>query len=60
MWEFYLAAFEVTFRCDNLVVFQIQLTKQLNVLPITRDYMLDKERAFRARQEHSSHAHEAA
>jgi cyclopropane-fatty-acyl-phospholipid synthase len=60
MWEFYLAAFEVAFRCDNLVVFQIQLTKRLEVLPITRDYMLDGERAMRAAQERSPRTHEAA
>ena len=29
MWEFYLAAFEASFRFDDLVVFQFQLTSDL-------------------------------
>ena len=47
MWEFYLAGAEMSFRYDNLVVFQIQLTKALEALPITRDYMTEPERASR-------------
>jgi cyclopropane-fatty-acyl-phospholipid synthase len=50
MWEFYLAAFEATFRYDNLVVFQIQLARRLDSLPITRDYMIDAERAMRPQE----------
>ena len=47
MWEFYLAASEMTFRHDFQVVFQIQLAKRLDVLPLTRDYMLESERTMR-------------
>ncbi len=39
MWEFYLAACEAGFRYNGLVVFQIQLTKQIDTLPLTRDYL---------------------
>jgi cyclopropane-fatty-acyl-phospholipid synthase len=39
MWEFYLAGAEMAFRYDRQVVFQIQLTKQIDALPITRDYL---------------------
>jgi cyclopropane-fatty-acyl-phospholipid synthase len=39
MWEFYLAACEVFFRYRTMVVFQIQLTKGADRLPLTRDYM---------------------
>ena len=39
MWEYYLAASEVSFRCLGLVVFQIQLIKGDGAVPITRDYM---------------------
>ncbi len=46
MWEFYLAGSEVGFRYQNLMVFQIQLAKSVATLPITRDYMLDTERAY--------------
>ena len=59
MWEFYLAGAEMTFRYDHLVVFQIQLTKRLETLPMTRDYMAEAERAMRAgATERSSRAHE--
>jgi len=44
MWELYLKASETSFRHQAQMVFQIQLTKRLDVLPITRDYMSDWER----------------
>ncbi len=43
MWEFYLAACEASFRWRDLVVFQLQLTQRLDVLPITRDYIYREE-----------------
>ena len=45
MWEFYLAISELSFALGKLMNFQIQLTKDVNALPITRDYMVDEERA---------------
>jgi cyclopropane-fatty-acyl-phospholipid synthase len=39
MWEFYLAAAECAFRHENLVVFQIQLARRADTLPIRRGYM---------------------
>jgi cyclopropane-fatty-acyl-phospholipid synthase len=39
MWEFYLAVFEPTFRYYGLAVFQIQLAKKLEAVPLTRDYL---------------------
>ena len=39
MWEYYLSAAEVAFRCEDLVVFQIQMSKQLETVPITRNYL---------------------
>ncbi len=45
MWEFYLVISEMGFRYDGLMVFQLQLAKRVETLPITRDYMLDAERA---------------
>ena len=47
MWEFYLAGAEMAFRHEGLVVFQVQLAKRVDALPITRDYMLDSERTMR-------------
>jgi cyclopropane-fatty-acyl-phospholipid synthase len=48
MWEFYLAAAEMSFREQNLMVFQIQLTKRQDVVPMTRDYIMREEQRFRA------------
>lgn len=47
MWEFYLAASEASFRRDGMVVYQIQMTKRLDALPLTRDYMIEAERSIR-------------
>jgi cyclopropane-fatty-acyl-phospholipid synthase len=49
MWEFYLAGAETGFRYQNLMVFQLQLTKDQNALPLTRDYMHETERELRLR-----------
>jgi cyclopropane-fatty-acyl-phospholipid synthase len=48
MWEFYLAASEMSFRHQNLMVFQIQMTKQQGVAPMTRDYVAREEARLRA------------
>jgi len=45
MWEFYLLGCEIAFRHWNQMVFQIQLTKRADAVPVTRDYMVDWERA---------------
>ena len=39
MWDFYLAGCEAAFRRGELMVFQIQLAKAVDTLPLTRDYM---------------------
>jgi cyclopropane-fatty-acyl-phospholipid synthase len=44
MWEFYLAASEAAFRWQDLVVFQIQLTRKSYKLPTNRDYMASCEK----------------
>ena len=41
MWEFYLSLSEVAFRHDGLMVFQMQLAKRVDAVPLTRDYLLD-------------------
>jgi cyclopropane-fatty-acyl-phospholipid synthase len=45
-WEFYLAASEAAFRWQDLMVFQIQLTRRNDVLPITRSYIDKAERTI--------------
>lgn len=47
MWEFYLAASEMTFRKQNTMVFQLQITKRQDVVPITRDYIAREEARLR-------------
>ena len=47
MWEFYLAASEVAFRHQNMMVFQLQLTKRQGIVPITRDYIAREEARLR-------------
>jgi cyclopropane-fatty-acyl-phospholipid synthase len=51
MWEFYLAGSEAAFRAGGMMVMQIQLTRDQNALPLTRDYMFAAEEAFRAEHE---------
>jgi cyclopropane-fatty-acyl-phospholipid synthase len=44
MWEMYLVGSEVAFRREGCMVFQMQLAKTIDSVPMTRDYMLDWER----------------
>lgn len=39
MWDFYLAGCEAAFRYGGQVVFQFQMAKQLDAVPMTRDYI---------------------
>ncbi len=41
MWRFYLAASEQTFRHAPQAVFQIQLSPNVDAVPLTRDYQYD-------------------
>lgn len=43
MWEFYLAGCETGFRHSGLVVFQIQVSKRIDTVPLTRDYIQEWE-----------------
>jgi cyclopropane-fatty-acyl-phospholipid synthase len=48
MWEFYLAAAEMAFREQALMVMQIQLTKRQGIVPMTRDYIGRETERLRA------------
>jgi cyclopropane-fatty-acyl-phospholipid synthase len=50
MWEFYLAAAEMAFREQAMMVFQLQLTKRQGVVPMTRDYIAAETDRLRARE----------
>ncbi len=49
MWEFYLAGAECAFRFEDMVVFQIQLAKKIDSVPLTRDYIATREADLRRR-----------
>jgi cyclopropane-fatty-acyl-phospholipid synthase len=50
MWEFYLAGAETSFRVDGHMVFQIQLARRQDAVPLTRDYLLEREADLRRRE----------
>jgi cyclopropane-fatty-acyl-phospholipid synthase len=45
MWEMYLVGSEIAFRRGGHLVFQMQMAKAVDSAPLTRDYMVDWERA---------------
>ena len=48
MWDFYLASCEAAFRSGSMMVFQVQVTKNLQAVPLTRDYIFAAEAALSA------------
>lgn len=50
MWDFYLAASETAFRRLGHMVFQIQLAKRPDAVPLTRDYLTGQRQPFRPRR----------
>lgn len=54
MWEFYLVGCELSFRYLGQMVFQMQLSRRVDTVPLTRDYIADFER------HHAGHARSAA
>jgi cyclopropane-fatty-acyl-phospholipid synthase len=40
MWEFYLAVSEMSFRFCGFMVFQAQLSREIDAVPLTREYLL--------------------
>lgn len=39
MWDFYLTICEISFQYSDSVVFQVQLARQHDIVPTTRDYL---------------------
>jgi cyclopropane-fatty-acyl-phospholipid synthase len=50
MWEFYLAAVELGFLHGSNMVFQLLLADTRDAVPVTRDYIVENERALAARE----------
>lgn len=46
MWVFYLAGAAMAFRHMGQMVFQVQLAKSLEAVPITRDYIAETEQRY--------------
>jgi cyclopropane-fatty-acyl-phospholipid synthase len=44
MWEFYLIGSELSFRHNFNMVWQMQMARDVETVPVTRDYMFDWER----------------
>ena len=55
MWEFYLAGAEIGFRRMGMMVAQIQLTKAIDAVPLTRDYMARWEQTHAPAEAAPSH-----
>ncbi len=51
MWEFYLAASEAGFRVDRMFIFQMQLARHQDAVPLTRSYMAEAEQGLSKREE---------
>ena len=46
MWEFYLISAEAMFRTGSQLVFHMQLSRNRDAAPLSRDYMIDTQRAY--------------
>ena len=60
MWEFYLAGSETAFRVDAHMVMQVQIAKRQDVVPLTRDYIPEREGELRRREAARSQIRHAA
>jgi cyclopropane-fatty-acyl-phospholipid synthase len=50
MWEYYLAMSETAFRYEQVVVFQVQIARRQEAVPITRDYLDEADAKLRSRE----------
>ncbi len=51
MWEFYLCSAEAGFRIDRLFVFQMQLTRYQEAVPLTREYIAEAEAELEVKEQ---------
>lgn len=51
MWEYYLASSEAGFRNRQLMVFQLQVTRRPDAVPLTRDYIYGARERLEGRRE---------
>ena len=48
--SFYLAGSEASFRLGQNVVYQLQLSRNIEAVPMTRDYIAQREEELRQRE----------
>lgn len=54
MWEFYLISAEMMFRTGSQLVFHMQLARQRDAAPITRDYITDRQRTYLEKEKNAA------
>jgi cyclopropane-fatty-acyl-phospholipid synthase len=52
MWEFYLLSAEMMFLTGSQLVFQMQLARKRDAVPLVRDYITDVQRRYRDKEMH--------
>lgn len=57
LWEFYLALSEMAFRHGGMMVFQMQLAKRQESVPLTRNYICADSALARTTKTHSGNGH---
>jgi cyclopropane-fatty-acyl-phospholipid synthase len=50
MWEFYLLSAQMMFLTGSQLVFQMQLARKRDAVPIVRDYITDVQRRYREKE----------
>jgi len=50
MWEFYLLSAQMMFLTGSQLVFQMQLARKRDAVPIVRDYITDIQRRYREKE----------
>ena len=51
MWEFYLAMSETAFRYQEVAVFQVQLARRQEAVPLTRNYIVEREAELKRKEQ---------
>ena len=53
MWEFYLSMSETAFRYQDIAIFQVQLARRQEAVPLTRGYVEERSAALRLHEHRS-------
>ncbi len=51
IWEFYLSAAETAFQYEDIVIFQLQIAKRQENVPLTRDYIGETEKKLKTTEQ---------